>query len=194
MDNNYLRILYRINSRDEIVFVNDEWSRFALANGAAELLPDKILNQSVWNFITDDTTEFLYREIFKKVRRGKVIEFDIRCDSPAMRCLSAVTVASPNGDGEIQIATRTLWTKRRASPINFDDADSSAAAQPRQPMLIVCSWCKKINVGAEVWEEVEAAIKTLGLFELELLPPQSHGICSVCYREITEKLQKPPTE
>ncbi len=185
MDNNYLRILYRINIRDEIVFVNDEWTQFAIANDGSELLPDKVLNQSLWNFITHSTTEFLYREILKKVRAGKIMKFNIRCDSPTMRRIAAVTISSPDNDGEVQFATRTLWAERRKSEIRFTNETTLAEC-----MLIICSWCKKVNVGKEVWAEVEDAITILGLFELEHLPPQSHGICNACYREMSERLEK----
>jgi len=134
MDNNYLRILYRINIRDEIVFVNDEWSQFAIANDALDLLPDKVLNQSIWNFITHSTTEFLYREILKKVRTGQIMKFNIRCDSPDMRRIAAITISSPNNDGEVQFAARTLWTERRESQIQMTNETTLAEC-----LLIICS-------------------------------------------------------
>jgi len=46
-----------------------------------------------------------------------------------------------------------------------------------EKLLIICSWCNKIETGNGQWEEVEEAVKTLGLFELETLPMISHGMC-----------------
>ena len=52
-------ILYRLNDRDEIVFVNDVWSEFATANDGRHLVPSQVLGRSLWDFITDLTTRQL---------------------------------------------------------------------------------------------------------------------------------------
>lgn len=61
---------YIINSNDEIVFVNEVWSELAIANKATHLLPEKVLNQNIWNFICDLSTVYIYRKILGKVREG----------------------------------------------------------------------------------------------------------------------------
>ena len=61
-------ISYQLNELDEIVSVSKGWTRFALANDAPDLVPEKVLNRPLWDFITDLTTEQLYRQILKRVR------------------------------------------------------------------------------------------------------------------------------
>ncbi|MEJ7699195.1 MAG: Crp/Fnr family transcriptional regulator [Pyrinomonadaceae bacterium] len=55
-------------------------------------------------------------------------------------------------------------------------------------LIHICSWCKRVDVGQENWEEIEEAVKTLGVFEQEKLPQITHGICSDCYKTMLEQL------
>jgi len=87
-------LVYRIDPLDDIVFVNDEWIRFADANDGANLSPEKILNCGLWDFITDETTRQLYRQIVDRVRSGYATRFSLRCDAPACRRVIEMSVAS----------------------------------------------------------------------------------------------------
>ena len=42
-------ILYRLDDRDEIIFVNDAWSVFANANDGEHLIPSQVLGRSLWD-------------------------------------------------------------------------------------------------------------------------------------------------
>lgn len=57
-------------------------------------------------------------------------------------------------------------------------------------VIIICSWCNKIRVDEGDWQEVEELLKSLGLFDLELLPQPSHGMCDDCYEVISEKFKR----
>ncbi len=52
MDNNF-HILYQINSWDEIIFVNDQWSDFAVANSGSDIVRKSILQRSLWSYISN---------------------------------------------------------------------------------------------------------------------------------------------
>ena len=55
-------------------------------------------------------------------------------------------------------------------------------------LIHICGWCKRVDVGQENWEEIEEAVKTLGVFEQEKLPQITHGMCSDCYKAMLEQL------
>lgn len=91
---------------------------------------------------------------------------------------------SLGADGDLQFKSRTIWAQPRQLQMIYD-----TNAPRSDDILIVCSWCKKINTNGEVWEEIEEAVVTLGLFEFEWLPQLSHGMCGDCYRIITKEYQ-----
>jgi hypothetical protein len=55
----------RLNDWDEIVFVNEAWGPFPIANGNARLDTAEVLGRPLWEFISDPTTRQLYRDILK---------------------------------------------------------------------------------------------------------------------------------
>ena len=50
-------LLYELNARDEISSVNEEWLRFALANGGEPLDSAQILGRLLWDFIGGEETQ-----------------------------------------------------------------------------------------------------------------------------------------
>lgn len=167
-------IIYRVNSKDEFIFFNKEWARFAIANDGAELLPEKILNRTLWEFITGDITAGLYKEIIRRVRMGHVAHFNFRCDSPGFRRFMEMTITLQNGD-EVQFETILInEEEREPQELLYKDA-------PRTNDLIrMCGWCNKFGVDEGVWMEIEDAVSALHLFERRSLPRITHGICDSC--------------
>jgi hypothetical protein len=183
MDNNFY-VSYLINNRDEIIFVNEGWSYFAVINNTFELSADSIVKRSLWDFISDSTTEYIYREILRLVRSAQSMQIKLRCDSPESRRLIELSI-SLQPDGDVLFNSRTIWTEARPSQsILTRDVPRNA------DLLIICSWCEKVNTGKENWQEVEEAVKTLDLFEVESLPQISHGMCGDCYQTMSLKLKK----
>lgn len=176
-------IRYRLNERDEIVFVNDAWVAFAAANGGERLAAADVLGRPLWDFISDPTTRQLCRDIVKRTRTGHSTRFTFRCDSPTCRRLLEMEVTHAPG-GAIDFRTRVVSLEDRPpQPLLATD-------RARSPELVrVCSWCKKIDVGGR-WAEVEEAVTHLGLFECTLLPDLTHGICDPCYARMTDILRK----
>ena len=167
-------IHYRLNDRDEIVFVNEAWDAFASTNSGAHLIATQVLGRPLWGFITDRTTRLLYRDVLARVRSGYPVRFIFRCDSPGCRRLLEMDVSSGPGDlAEFRVRTITV-EERQLQPLLDPDRPHS------EQLLRVCGWCKKVDVGGR-WAEVEQAVSLLGLFERSLLPGVTHGICEDCY-------------
>lgn len=85
-------IIYRVNARDEIDFVCDEWDDFAVANGGESVLSAQVLGRPIWDFITDLSTQEIYRALIRKARSGRSLQFTFRCDAPWRRRFLEMTV------------------------------------------------------------------------------------------------------
>lgn len=177
-------VIYRINDRDEIIFVNEAWDRFAAANGGEAVMSTRVLHRPLWDFIADVTTCELYRQVLKRARDGRFLRFTFRCDSPLLRRLLEMNVRRCQ-DGSIEFRTHTLFEESRQPTILLQthehDPDTS---------LRMCSWCKKVLVGGS-WLEVEDAVVRLQLFHHPRPPLVSHGICEQCSREMARVLASP---
>jgi hypothetical protein len=176
-------VCYHVNDRDEIVSVNPEWDRFALANGGESVTADRVLGRRLWEFIADYTTRDLYRQILIRVRSGRTIRFTFRCDAPALSRVLEMDV-SEAGDGTVRFLTRTLSEESRPAVPLPDPAETETRSEAR---LLVCGWCRKVAVG-ESWEEVEKAVAGLRLFEQVPMPRTTHGICEACYERVRETM------
>ncbi len=174
-------IIYRVNDQDEIVFVNEQWNRFAAANDGEAVTSSQVLQRPLWDFIIDSTTRGLYRQVLKRIRDGRSLRFTFRCDSPMCRRLLEMDVRRGE-DGTVEFRTRTISEESRQPPC----LPESRAAGPGE-LLRVCGWCKKVFVDG-TWAEVEEAVAQLRLFHRPFLPSMTHGICEGCYQEMTKTL------
>jgi hypothetical protein len=176
-------VSYRISETDEIIFLNDAWTAFALANGAPELIAEKVLNRNLWDFISDDTTRDVYRQLVDKVRGNRFISFDFRCDSPDLHRFLEMKITLRE-DKNVQFDTRLISAEKRVYQNAFQKG-----ARRGNGVIIVCSWCKKIDTRDGNWREIEEAVTNLEIFESENIPQLSHGMCVPCYQTITAKHQ-----
>jgi hypothetical protein len=175
-------IVYRLNAADELVYVNEAWAEFASANDAPDILPERVLNRPLWDFVCDETTRHLYREILRRARAGLPASFNFRCDAPGRRRLMELNVSGLEG-GAVRFETRTLRVDERPRQELLD------RYVPRSgTMLRVCGWCKRMDIDSQRWGEVEEAVATLRLFEYNSLPPLTHGMCPPCFDAISEQI------
>lgn len=174
-------IIYRVDDRDDIVFVNEEWDRFAEANAGEGITSSHVLKRPLWDFIVDLTTRELYRQVMKRIRDGSSVRFSLRCDSPTCRRLLAMEVARRE-DGTVEFRTRTLSEETR-NPVPLPTASAACSDE----LLRVCGWCKKVFADG-AWEEVEVAIDRLKLFHRDIPPSVTHGICERCYQDMRATL------
>lgn len=169
--------MFWIDRRDCIVRVNEAWTAFALANDAPELVAERVLRQSMWDFVVDETTRHLYADILLRVRKGANIQFPLRCDAPAMRRHLRMLM-SGGDDGIVRFESHVVTTQARPAQGLWD------RHRPRSTDLLrTCSWCKRVDVAGE-WLGVEDAIARLGLFDHRELPGLTHCMCARCLDEM----------
>jgi hypothetical protein len=167
--------IWTIDGADKIVHVNDAWLAFAQGNSAPQLTAAVVLDQRIWRFIQGQETTYLYQQIFRRVRAGKApVKFPFRCDSPDCRRFMEMELALLPGDA-IQFTAHILREEWR-DPIDLLDASRNRSGE----FVIVCSWCKKINIPGRGWGEIETAINVLDLFGHQSIPRMTHTICESC--------------
>ena len=165
------RISYRIDHRDEIVFVSESWAPFAAANGAPGL-QDGVVGRPLWDFVRDLTTCHLYADLIARVRSGRTAAFPYRCDAPERRRFMLMTMR-PNGKRGVEFDSVTLRTEGRARIALVGGRSDTGQ------LLRICSWCKQVNVHGR-WAEIEVAVEQLGVFADSATPEVTHAICESC--------------
>lgn len=168
-------VRYRIDARDQIVFVDDAWHHTAATLASAREAANDVTGRLLWDFIGDAVTRRIYEQILARVRAGRVVQFTLRCDSAAYRRLLRMTIRA-DASGAVDFHTDPIESVPR-SPVPLLSPDSPRSAS----MLRACGWCNRIDVGADEWTEVEEAVERLRLFERAALPHLSHGVCNACH-------------
>jgi hypothetical protein len=106
-------IHYRLNDRDEIVFVNKAWDAFASTNSGEHLTAAKVLGQPLWGFIRHhDTTLVPRRSGASSERSSCSVQLPVR--------LAGLSQAARNG--------RIRWTRRLGRVPSPDYRSGRAAA------------------------------------------------------------------
>ena len=176
--------VYVVNKDDIIVSVGSNWLSFACDNGwRGTVSPENVEGRSLWDFIQDPETLYLYQELFRRLRDGNSVRpVPFRCDSPRERRFLELSLKTMQ-DGQIEITSRILYTESR-SHISLLDADT-----PRSEEFIrICSMCKKINAGPDQWIEIDEALDLLSVFDAERVPMLSHGMCPQCFQTVMNEL------
>lgn len=172
-------LVYRLDRRDEIVWVNERWDPFAQENQGELLLAPGLLGRPLWEFISDMETRHIYRLLHHRVRSdGAPIGLSFRCDAPARRRLLGLNISLLPDEG-LEYCVWTIEEVER-DPVPLLDPHRFRSKE----FVTMCGWCKRVHGGAAGWLEVEDAIEALSLFA-EPLPPQvTHGVCEDCNRSL----------
>jgi hypothetical protein len=173
-------VSYQIDRDDTLTGVGDGWRDFAMSNGAP-YLADHVLGRNLFEFIIDATTRHIYRDLLAGVRAGREVSFDYRCDSPSLRRFMRMTMTARPQQG---VAFRSLTVRTEPRVPATPDLGATPTGNP---LLVVCSWCKRVSVQDE-WLEMEAVIERLGLFTADAPPALTHGACPACYERIMAAL------
>ena len=170
-------IVYRINDRDEIIYVNKAWDAFASSNDGASVSSEKVLDRRLWDFLSDFSTQEIYRKIILKASTGKIVKFNIRCDSPMVRRLLGMSV-SPCHNAKVEFRTHTMSEQTRSAiaSIHFSKSDS-------QLIIKSCSWCNRFQHDGD-WHEIEDAVSLMSPFERSARFAISHGMCDDCGKRL----------
>jgi len=170
-------IEYKIDKDNNIIFVNEEWDRFALSNFGEEIISEKILGKNLLDFIENISVKQIYLDIINQARKGNVITIDFRCDAPTCRRLLQMTIRPEKNN----VVTFFSKAKEILSWDYINILDSKAIRSIE--LIPMCSWCKKIKMDSE-WEELEQAIKKYGLLTQKQVPSLTHTICEDCYQKL----------
>jgi len=178
-------IVYRLNQNDEIIYVNDNWDKFAEENdGMPENLSKNVLNKKILSFIADFETKHLYKAILDNVRLYKrSATIGIMCDSPNIVRFIDITI-KPLENDHVEFHCLLKKQHERTKVLLLDKHI------PRSDDFIkMCSYCKAINIDNE-WFETEKGVSKLSLFYKSRLPQISHGICPSCYKNVMEEIER----
>ena len=86
-------ITYHINKEQRIVFLNDDWNKFAIKNKGGHLTSDTVLNKSIFMFISDESCRHLYQMLIDRCRKQQeALKLSFRCDSPERRRFMSMEV------------------------------------------------------------------------------------------------------
>jgi hypothetical protein len=177
---------HRVDKNDIIIDVSDNWQSFAQENlGARRLFPENIIGSSLWDHIRDPETMHLYKIILQKVRdHNRQATFSFRCDSPEKRRFLKLSVI-PMKNGTVDFKSQVIKTELR-KPVELIRSDIQRSGE----VLRVCSMCKKIAISENEWKELELAVQELRLFEKDILPQLTHGVCQSCYDAALAELDR----
>jgi len=172
------RFIYAVDPADNIVFVNQDWLNFARDNDFYAVQRDAVIGDHLWHHVADPAVQHLYKTIFDRVRDGaRLSDLAYRCDAPDCRRYMQMDICRLGGE-MVRITSRIVREEfRDPVPLLSDFQDRS------EDIVTICSFCKKVRMRADLWVEVETAIRRLGLAAAWPLPHLSHGICEACYAD-----------
>lgn len=171
-------VVYRINENDNIDFVNDAWSRFAIENDA-ERLSDGVIGTSLWDHIVGVDVTQVYRDLLWRVRTKMVsARFPFRCDSPEYyRRMELVVIPLEKERVEFHAILgsegphgQTIELLRHSHSVELES------------FMPICAWCKAVIIDG-IWQPLEEAIKSTACLLQEPFPRLTHSICNVCLAE-----------
>ena len=188
MEQNYTIETYshKVDKNGIIVAVSEKWLSFAEENfGAAACSLENIIGSSLWDHIRDPETKHLYEIILQKVREhNRRATFTFRCDSPEKRRFLKLSVI-PIEDGSVYFKSQIMKTELR-KPVELLRSDIKRSDE----FIRICSMCKKIAISETEWVEVEIAVQRMKLFEKEVLPQFTHGVCQPCHHTAMAELDR----
>ncbi len=182
MKDNNCCVTYRINERDEITSVNDDWCRYASEHGWENVSPDNAINMPIYHYITDTTTSIIYENLFKRVRGGSTVRYTFNCESSSHRRKMEMTVTALGNRGGVEIKARMLSKQARI----LQNINTEATYQ-QEKFMRACGWCYRIDMNGK-WLDIEVAVSKLGIYEFSRLPKLTHGICKDCYSDMIKEV------
>jgi hypothetical protein len=175
---------FRIDADDRVVWVDQGWRDFALANDAPELVtppPDRTL----WSWLEGDESRQLWRLLVDRVRAlDQPVHVPFRCDGPRVRRWFDMAV-QPEPEGAVGFRS-VLVREQPRDPVPLLAVD--VRRDPSAPMVRVCSWCCRCFDGRR-WVEVEDLVRERRLLEPPL-PRLTHGICPACDQQVMAELDR----
>jgi hypothetical protein len=166
---------YRVDETDVIDFVDRWWLAFARENNAVELNEPAVVGRKLWDFISDEPTQELYREIHVRVRTlGNPIAIPFRCDSPTLQRFMQLTI-SRQDEGHLMYESKLIQTKVQHRLAVLDPKKERA-----ESVLTMCSFCKRSLIEPSGWLELENISLKLRMYEQQKVPALLYTVCPDC--------------
>ena len=175
---------YKVDSLNRIVWVGDDWLRFANANEAPQLSQERVTNRPLFDFVSDLDTVHLYRLLLERLREtGEDIVVPFRCDSPTHRRFMELRMTAIENGGVLFESALVREEPRDYVALLDPLAERSAAH-----CVKLCGWCKKVRIPDQRWLEVEDAVGHVPFFTGDQCPRVTHGMCPNCFDTVKKRL------
>jgi hypothetical protein len=153
----------RVNRRDEIVFVNDEWlDLLRETTGATDVAAAGVRGRPFADFAPDPGAAVIFRFVLRRVRKTQQpMQVPFRIEASAHRWHLDMQVL-PLAEGEVECRYRTLLVE-----------------VPGPDLLTMCAWCQRVQFPEGRWARRQTLAENLDFF-LGDAPRVTHGICPSC--------------
>lgn len=178
------KYIYRIDDKDVITFVDQDWLQFAQENDAPDLTLEKVIGTNLLDFIEDIATRKLYQNLFKRLRANCSMTLLLyRCDSPTMlREFDLVIQVLENGG--IEFRSKIV----RISNIDYNPLLDISVPRSKQ-VFEICSFCRKVLFPDKTWYSLERALTRINMNNL-VLPEVTNSVCSGCSQLLHEWIKE----
>ena len=175
-----IKYRYRVNREDIVTWVDSWWLAFARENGARELSWSSVVGRCLWDFLGDEVTRGIYRQLHERVRRtGRSVLVPFRCDSPNLRRHMRLTICEVDS-GDLLYESQLVRVE--AGP-RFRVLDRDV---PRNDaFLTICSCCKRALLETHGWLSLDEAVLRSGVFDQQRLPQLRYTFCDECREAVT---------
>ena len=182
---------YEVDRNGILSWMGGGWTRFARENEGESLEPERLVGKRLLDFVQDSSTRHIIRMLEDRVRKtGQSIEYEYRCDSPRLKRFMKMEIRPV----EEERLRYTSWTLRE-EPVPFAfsrsagpggvsrDPEGSDASDASHQILIVCSYCKRVELEGH-WVEPDEALQMVPFRNATRFPDFSHGMCPDCYTRL----------
>jgi hypothetical protein len=175
-------MLLRIDHRDRVAAIGDEWRRIARESGADHLLPGAEVGRPYRDYIRSNQVAEVYRMFLEDLRaRRETVRFPVRADTAREKRRFLLEIESVGG-GVVEFHLTPEGSEPR-SPGDW------GTPPEEDEMIRLCSSCKRAQLDLE-WMELERAMEVGDLFGSFKHWQISHGWCPDCLKERMHELQR----
>jgi len=168
-------ISWAIDRRELVVDIAGDWLSFAQSNDAKSLLPEVVIGNSLWSYISGVEVQDMYRQIIVRVREtADPVDFCYRCDAPDRRRLMRMEIERAD-DGLVWFHSRLIQEIKRPW---FNSIYRHAVRNKCQ--LDICSVCRRVGVDDMLWSEPEDAANSIPKLCSNQTPMLVERICDDC--------------
>lgn len=172
---------YRVDAANRLAWIDPWWLAFAQENGATELTEASVIGRTLWDFLADDLTKSLYREVHARIRTtGKAAVIPFRCDSPTLK-RNMRLVITPLPLGQLGYESTLVSVEPIARQQILDPGVRRSSDQ-----VTMCSCCKRCLIESHGWLEPEDVMRLAVVLQKQRVPCIRYAICPDCAGVLSE--------